>query len=76
MFCIRFGFNWSIGLENDNEIFTIYTDNNEGENYRQRLSFKQKSSLASSDELKVNTKMKTLFKFKILFIDFIDHAYI
>ena len=76
MFCIRFGFNLSIGLENDNEIFTIYTDNNESENYRQRLSFKQKSSHASSDELKVNTKMKTLFTFKILFIDFIDHAYI
>ena len=56
-------------------MFTIYTGNNEDENHTQRLSYKQKSSLASTDELKFNNKMNTLFTFKILFIDFIDHAY-
>ena len=30
-----FGLNWSIGLENDNGMFTIYTGNNEEENHTQ-----------------------------------------
>ena len=52
-----------------------YGKNNENENHTQRLSFKQKSSLVSADELKDYIKLKTIFTFKILFIDIIDHAF-
>ena len=72
--CVTFGLNWSIWLENDNEMFTIYTGKNEDDNHGQRFGFKQKILLASSHEQNVDTKMKTLFTFKFLFIDFIDHA--
>ena len=67
MLSVTFGLKWSIALENNNGIFTTYTVNNEDQIHRQSLSFKQNSSLASSDKLKVNTNMKTLFTFKILF---------
>ena len=74
MFCDTFGLNCSIGLVNDNEMSTTHTCNNEVENYRYKLSFKQKRSLASTDELKFNNIINTLFTFKIIFIYFIDHT--